>query len=661
MRARAALLAAVLLGAAAPAAHAATPAEGTVSLAAPNAAWTGSAAGYGVVVVNSLVARTCQAPACDEFVLKVADAGDLVVSATANGASGFTELDVVRPDGSTISNDGGAGNPTSELRLKRVSPGTYRVRTHTNAPAARDATYRASAKLGPSAPPVTRPPLPAGAGEGGPKDATVIAVIDSSFNPYHWDFLASKMPQATNADPGDDLPLDRPASEWLPGYGGGPLKRIDLSLDDTDKRASMSDLRDRDAALWKTFPKTTDGPAKLAWLPYTKVIAAATFAPDGGFVGPNDAHGAGTTSVAAGNLHGTCPECLLVELQYSDKASGEAAIEWAEKQPWIDVISNSYGFHIVGGYVRDNVYAGANTASQRSAIERGQTILFSAGNGVENAFITPNMTTFSSQKGPDWTLTVGAVSPPEDGYYDAFEDDSTDEQVGGIGGAGKPVDLASVGYDYPSAYGANAVGETGSIGFSGTSNATPVVGGIYARSLYVARKLIAGASRVQRRGVIASGRPVRCGSARPRCELGDGVLTRDELRDRLLAGAVPSGNGMTVSGQLVNPTLPRVGEESLMSEGHGAYLGRVRGDAKTWLTEQNRVIGPLTGAAAALTRPPGEDDWFVVRSYCRQQNWGSWSHGLYREGKTALPGADPSWPMRSTFERACPGGAVPGS
>jgi hypothetical protein len=653
----------VLLFSASPA-SAAEPAEGRVSLAAPNAAWTGTAAGYGVVVVNSVGARTCQAPACDEFLLTVEERGDLVVGATANGASGFTMLEIVRPDGTTISNDGGADQPTSELRLKGTAPGLYRVRTHTNAPAFADATYSGFASLGPAATGGgAPPPLPEGSGEGGPRDATVVAVIDSSFNPYHWDFGATRMPQALNDDPGDDLPLDRPASEWLPGYSGGPLERVDLTLDEQDPKASMADLTDRDAAKWDAFPQSTAAAPRLAWFPRTKFIAAATFREDGRFVGGNDAHGFGTTSAAVGNLHGTCPECLLVAIQYSGSESGEAAIEWAERQPWIDVISNSYGFHTVSdptAYTqpRDNVYSGSDTEAQRTAVERGQSIFFSAGNGHGNAFVVPNSTTFSSQKGPDWILTVGAVSPPEDGHYDAFTDAETEEQSGGIAGAGAPVDLAGVGYDYPTGYSASAVGETGSLGFSGTSNATPVVAGTYARSLYRARSLLKGTSRVQSGGAIATGHKFKCGATRPACELGDGVLTIHELRARLLGGAVPTGNGVTVSGQLVNPTLPPVGEETLMWEGHGAYLGRVSRDPNAWLAEHQRIMGPLTGAGAALQRPAGEREWFTVRSYCRQRNWGSWGFGHYVQGKTALPPVALNWPIRSLFVRACPGGPV---
>jgi Subtilase family len=679
------LTVAAILALATPA-SAATPAGGSVSQSSPSVTWTGTAPGYAVDIVNSLdLVRTCLPNICDGFALDVADGGDLTISATANGTSGFTQVHVIKPDGAIVSNDGESGNPTSEIRIKNADPGAYFVAVHTNAPVVlADATYHASATLADPAAPHVYPPDNEGQGEGGKGDVTVVAVIDSSFNPYHWDFLASRMPQATNSDPGDDLPLDRPASDWLPGFPAdssfGSFGRVDLSLEETDGTESVEALAAKDKARWAAIPRTTPGDnPHLVWFPHTKVIAAASFGsgsvdPLSGastsspLIGGTDAHGLGTTSASVGNLHGTCPECLLVFLQYSDDASGEAAIEWAMKQPWIDEITNSYGFQTVGDHgpvqVRDNVYSGSDNAAQKAAIERGQTVLFSAGNGIENAFVTPNSTTFSSQKGPDWMITVGAISPPENGYYPSFTDDFlgadvTEEKEGGFVGAGKPVDVASLGTDYPTAYESPTVGGTGSFGFSGTSNATPVIAGIYGRSLYTARTQLPGVSRIQDGGVIATGDPIACGSARPGCELGDGRLTGDELRTRLVHGAVPTGNGLTISGQIVNPTLPKVGEETLLAEGHGVYLGRVTGDPNDWLTEQLRITGPLTGQVATLTRPEGERDWMVVDSYCRQQNWGSWTHGYYVAGQTQLPGNDPNWPVRSLLERTCPGGPLP--
>src|SRR5690348_9003683 len=79
-------------------------------------------------------------------------------------------------------------------------------------------------------------------------DATVVAVIDSAMIPYHWDFLASRMPQALDADPGNDLPLDQPASTWLPGFPAAT--KMTLKLDTTNKKANPNSLQTADQSKW---------------------------------------------------------------------------------------------------------------------------------------------------------------------------------------------------------------------------------------------------------------------------------------------------------------------------------------------------------------------------------------------------------------------------
>ncbi len=535
-----------------------------------------------------------------------------------------------------------------------------------------DAGYDGEARLGDAPPPPPPPPPPGppviGDAEGGIKDATVIAVIDTGLNPYHWDFLASRMPQHANGDAGDDLPLGHRADEWLPGFPAASafasFDRLDLTLEETDGTQSTDDLRNADAEKWATVQQSTPEEMHAYWFPGTKVIGAMTFRGDGGILGPNDAHGAGTTSSAVGNLHGTCPECLLFYIELPselgpDHPIAEAAADWAMSQPWIDAVSNSYGFSLTDP-VRTRVYDGANTTLQREATERGQAVLYSAGNGVENAFTVPNPTLFSSQEGPDWILTVGAVSPGDDPAYEPILADTGDHRDGAYIGAGKPADVAGVGSDYPTAYYADTVGGTGSIGFGGTSNATPQVAGLYGRALHVARTSLTGASRTQSGGVVAMGAPFACAAARSDCELADGRLTAPELRTRLFHGAIPSIAGAAVSGLglVTDYKLPPVGEETLMGEGHGAYLGRSHATPGTWLTEFDRIVAPMQGRSATLQRPDGEREWMTVDSYCRQQAWGSWALGYYVEGSTTLPGDDTAYPVRSLLERTCPGGPL---
>lgn len=470
-------------------------------------------------------------------------------------------------------------------------------------------------------------------------DVTVVAVIDFGIVPYHWDFADSKMPQAQDRDPCNDLPLKKAPHKWLRGFPGkrafASYNALNLTLNRKDKNAPIAALDSADASKWQRVKQSTGKKQHFYWMPGTKIIGSLAFG-SGKIRGtPND-HGAGTTSVSVGNLHGTCPECLLmfIDLNGASAAQGEAAINWAMKQPWIDVITNSYGYSAA---YRDRVYSGSNVGLQRKASERGQTVFFSAGNGNDGAYVVPNTTHFSSQEGPDWIVTVGAVSPGNHGSYQ---------------GHGRPTDIASIGSDYPASYGATTVGGTGSGGFGGTSNATPTVAGIYARGLYEARRALRGPSWVQAKGVIARGARIDCGAARRDCELGDGKLTVKEMRMRLFHSAVHSEVGAT--DPLGVTSAPVVGEEEFLAEGHGSYYGLETGKWSDYMKEFARLIRPMLGTATGPKRPDGEREWMIVDSYCRQHLWGGWRGGYYVDGKTKLPGDDPSYPLRSSIERGCP-------
>jgi hypothetical protein len=494
----------------------------------------------------------------------------------------------------------------------------------------------------------------------GPGDATVVAILDFGLNPYHWDFASSKMPQNVDSDMTNDLPLNESPDKWLPGYPNpkkefASFNRLELTLDEKRADTSVESLKALDQAKLTTIKPSTPDDRNVYWIPNTKVIGAMTL--DGSnLVGGVGDHGVGTTSSAVGNLHGTCPECLLFFIQLGSTADSEKAIDWAMNQPWIDAISNSYGFSTG---VRDRLYSGSNVEAQRKATERGQTVFFSAGNGNDGSYGVPNTTSFSSQEGPDWIVTVGATSPGEDNYYyrdDAqglpFEPLDKTAYHSSYFGHGKPSDISGIGGNYPSAYTSDTVGGTGDSGFGGTSNATPQITGTYARALYLARRALDGASKIQRDGVIARGAGVDCGKVRRNCELGDGVLTAAELRRRLFFGAQHTTAGMT--GPTGVGELPAIGEEEFMNEGHGSYFGRETGRLKDYLAEFARVFDPMVGRAKELDRPAGEREWMIVDSFCRQHLWGSWKGGYYVEGKTDLPGTDPSAPLRSAIETGCP-------
>ncbi|MDP3713463.1 MAG: S8/S53 family peptidase [Mycobacteriales bacterium] len=496
-------------------------------------------------------------------------------------------------------------------------------------------------------------------------DAVVIAVIDSGFSPYHLDYRATQMPQAKTASKADDLPLTKAPHTWLKGFPKpGEFESYmatRLTLPKNPK-ADMAALQKSDADAWGDLERSTAAALNYTWMPGTKVIGAMSFASSTPLVygtgGPE--HGMGTSSVSVGNIYGSCPECLLVFLQAGAGPDYEAALSWAMAQPWIDAVSNSYGIS-TAPVVRDRVYNGSDVPLMKKATERGQTVFFSAGNGVTNDFITPNGTLLSSQEGPDWIVTVGATDKDDVDYT----------------GSGKPADVASIGGLYPSAI--NAKDTSGSGLFGGTSNATPVVAGTYGRALWLARQALSGPSRVQGAGVIASGGKVACGPARKDCELRDGRLTRAELQNRLFLGATPTTGGFagrrTIPGSVLGlvpvpapvggmaipfVTTPPIADTRMASEGYGTYRGKIDGPA-TWKAEfDSRLWDVLRGTKPSPTRPAGETEWFRVDSECRQHIWGSWTQGAYvDDATTPLPSPDPMWPTRTLIQTACPALVAP--
>lgn len=466
-------------------------------------------------------------------------------------------------------------------------------------------------------------------------DAVVIAVVDSGFSPYHLDFDAELMPQHLDADTANDLPLDSPPDTWLPGFPAddsfGSYEEIALTRGDPDSRTA--ELQAADHEQWQAFARTTtdDDDVHYRWLSGSKIIGAVDFS--GRWLGTNNSHGAKVASVSAGNIHGTCPECLLVLVTYdsSSTASYERASDWAMRQPWIDVVTNSYGYSTA---LVDKIYTGSSLDVSRAAVERGQQVFYSAGNGQANAFTVPTSTYYSSQKAADWVVTVGAVHPNGQAFM----------------GAGKNVDIASVGISYPS-MGGDHVDSTGT--FSGTSNATPVSAGTYARALWDVRRTLDGASRTQQEGIVAAGDAIECGPVVADCDLADGQLTRSELQHRFYAATTRTDAGLTIS-QFANPGPAVTTDEiELASTGHGVLFGRLPNPitGEGWGAEHDRIVAPMLGVEEAPEISAETADYMTVDSFCRQQAWGPWDEGYFTG---TLPGPDPLWPLRTSLEQSCP-------
>ncbi len=486
-------------------------------------------------------------------------------------------------------------------------------------------------------------------------DVTVLAIVDSSFNPYHWDFLAAHMPQHMDNDTSNDLPLDQPPHTWIPGFPNPEeaftgYQALDLTLTPDDPEADPSCVWDEGGDVYVGIPPGTTEPTECQYeegglyqvdrdewdtvnrsnseetfyhyIPGTKIIGYVNYAAGSGF--SSSSHGVGTTSVSVGNYHGSCPECLLVFVN----SYHNAANPWMSNQAWIDVQSNSWGRSTA---YRENVYTACDLEPLQAGVERGQQIFWSAGNGQANAFVAPVNTLNSCQKGPDFLVTVGAISPDNEGSYT---------------GHGKPVDVASFGRGYPSAGGSTVFANST---FSGTSNAAPVSAGLYAKALWTLRNEL-NSPRIQEDGVIATG-PAGCGEANPDCPLADGQVTVHELREAFFRAATPSEATFTSStlGLTDDPELMVGNQETeYLTEGHGsfrAHLGDINAEIASIVAE---VRGDQFDA-------PDQDllDYMAAYSYCSQEVWGHWEHGYWVNGDP-LPTADPEKPIQSWMLTACP-------
>jgi hypothetical protein len=361
---------------------------------------------------------------------------------------------------------------------------------------------------------------------------TVVGVADSGINPYHLEFSATTYP-----DP-DVLALTgnftRHPSEYISGYPAD-APAIPISLGE-------GYYPEKDRSVWSSLELGT-----LYWIPGTKIIgaydagdgSAVNAAPDATRILDDDGHGTGSSSVSTGNRYGYCPTCLLMFVESLDESINA-------QYPWVDIASHSFG--TVGG-VPVGLALGADQATKVAA-ERGQTVLFAAGNGVGNAFDVPQITYGSQNNGNDWTITVGAIRR---------------DNNRAIVGDGMPVEISAWGDgNLPSAC---RTGTVGQCAFSGTSAATPYTAGIFGTVLTRVRQAIGDPTVGQRPGqVVASGTAI-AGSI----FLADGTLTRSELRDAVLKTAFPLNQDNEPSTFPYPLTAPYItAETNVLFEGYGA-------------------------------------------------------------------------------------------
>ncbi|MFA5785620.1 MAG: S8 family serine peptidase [Actinomycetota bacterium] len=409
----------------------------------------------------------------------------------------------------------------------------------------------------------------------------VIGVTDSGVNPYHREYSAATYPDPRVLELTQNF--TRHPSEYIPGYPADtPALPVTLG---------KGYVPAEDAGLWN-HDKIPLG--KLFWIPGTKIIGAI----DNGDTGEqlvadtrpiidDNSHGTGATSVAVGNTFGFCPTCLLV---FNEDINGDAG--WPYRQPWIDIVSNSYGK--IGNVGTFGLLWDA--AQPKASAERGQLGLYAAGNGVENAFVVTEQTYASEELGPEWVVRVGAA-----------ERSSRKPIVG----TGKPVDITSWGSGLIPAAAYDS--ETGTQNFGGTSAATPYSAGVFGTVLGAVREALGDGLAGDHTpgnltdGVIATGKPVASSPY-----LSDGVLTRAELTEAVFKTAEHDTN----SDFAIYPTTTPSNPAQYLMEGYGI----VEPDSGA------RALKVLMGQAS-LPERPNEDQFFTADESLRDALWGDWNGG----------------------------------
>lgn len=246
----------------------------------------------------------------------------------------------------------------------------------------------------------------------------------------------------------------------------------------------------------------------LYYVPGTRVVGAISFGEYSSTLSctpvrqdpilDNCGHGTIVSQIAASQS----PDVLLAIVEVGSGTLDDG-IRWAAAQPWVDVISLSWG--TLANLPLDTSGLAAAT---RDAAERGKVVVVAAGNGISNFALAPDrdVTWTSPLAGPPWVVTVGVVEAETQRDYDWH---------------GVPVDVAAPG--------------------TATSFATPVVSGQLGRVLAAARAAVNDTGEGPRGGhlVVPGGGATLPGTG----PLADGRLDREELVLALARAARPTPPG----------------------------------------------------------------------------------------------------------------------
>lgn len=288
-----------------------------------------------------------------------------------------------------------------------------------------------------------------------PGRPVVIAVIDTGINAYHVDFAAAQ-------------------SDAITFFGTPPLGSASVVA--LSGAPEYEAARNADAALWASVE-----PGQLYAFAGTRVMGMSFIGETASYEGAlildetTGGHGTFTSSVAAREA----PDAIILMLQIANEycvpvfepclldPSIATALRWASTQPWIDIISVSYGLpanapdeEALHPEVR------AYLDASRRAHASGKTIVSASGNNA-----APTITDYLN--GPPWIIAVGGMNSGE---------------IGTTIASGRIVD---VGANYTERL-ASPISRTDYEIAQGTSFATPNVAGVLADAL--ARHRASGAS-----------------------------------------------------------------------------------------------------------------------------------------------------------------------